>query len=129
MKRNLISTILAGMLVLTANQLYSLTPSVVNNIETISREILDNLVKADYAAVRTNFHSTLRDQLSVQQIRDAWTNLTASVGKFKEIMTVKESTVNNYRQINIRCKFENDNATLQVTFNENEKVVGIYLIP
>jgi hypothetical protein len=116
-------------IIMSEHDVRGLNVYVDESIESIARGIVDNLVNEDFAEVRTNFHSSLRDQLSADQIQAAWNGTKSTLGSFEEIISVKETTVQGFKQILVRCKFKNDNATVQVTFNEDEKVIGLYILP
>jgi len=83
--------------------------------EAIVKKIVDNLKKKDYEAVRTDFTNVLRQQLTV--------------GNFQEIMNVKTQNVNGYDVVRARCRFQNDNGTVEATFNDEHKVIGLFLRP
>jgi len=97
--------------------------------EAIVKKIVDNLKKKDYEAVRTDFTNVLRQQLTVKQIGDAWENFLSTLGNFQEIMNVKTQNVNGYDVVRARCRFQNDNGTVEATFNDEHKVIGLFLRP
>lgn len=95
----------------------------------ITKAILDNLVKEDYESVRKDFHSSLRTALPVEKIAEVWQNVVASTGSFKEIVSTNAIVNQGYNQVKIRCRFENENATIETTFTEDDKVLGLYIKP
>jgi hypothetical protein len=95
----------------------------------ISQEIVNNLVKEDYEAVRKDFHVSLKTNLPVEKIAEAWQNLIQMTGSFEKVITTIPAETNGYHQVRIRCKFKNDNATVETTFNEDDKVFGLWLKP
>lgn len=99
------------------------------NRKKITTDIVNSLVSEDYDAVRKNFHSTLKTALPVEKISEVWTSVITASGAFKEILSTSEVVVQGYNQVKIRCKFENENATVEATFNEDDKVIGLYIKP
>lgn len=95
----------------------------------IAREIVDNLTKDDYQAVAKDFSNVLKQQLSPQNIGDAWSAVVAQLGKFQSKSSERVAIIQGYNQVIIRCKFEVDSLNVEVTFNENDKVIGLYLKP
>lgn len=95
----------------------------------IVREIVDNLAKEDYQAVTKDFSNVLKQQLSPQNIGDAWSTMVAQLGKFQSKSSERVAIIQGYNQVIIRCKFEADSLNVEVTFNENDKVIGLYLKP
>ena len=95
----------------------------------ISQEIVDNLVKEDYESVRKDFHVSLKTNLSAEKISEAWQNLISMTGIFEKVLSTTPAETNGFQQIRIRCKFKKDNATVETTFNEDDKVIGLWLKP
>lgn len=99
------------------------------NRKQITRAILDNLVKEKYEDVRKDFHSTLRTSLPTEKIAETWQTVISSSGQFKEVISTAVAQTQGFNQIRIRIKFETENATLETTFNEDDKVVGLWIKP
>lgn len=95
----------------------------------IAAEILDNLIKENYDQITEEFSIALKRTLTVEQISSAWSDFIEIYGTFSEKISTEASKPQGYDLIKIRCKFENDNGTIEVYFNENDKVVGLFLKP
>jgi hypothetical protein len=95
--------------------------------ERVAADIASNLAKNDYTAVRKDFAKIMLDAISVEKIKDNWESLTAKIGEYQNVVSTKESQLNGYNVIKKRCQFASENATIQVTFNEENKVIGMYL--
>ena len=95
--------------------------------EKIAADIASNYAKKNYAAVRKDFAKIMLDALSEEKIKDTWESLTAKIGEFQKVLTTKEEQVKGYTVIKKRCQFASENATIQVTFNEENQVVGLYI--
>jgi hypothetical protein len=68
-------------------------------------------------------------QLSTQNIKDAWLNTTNIVGEFEKILSTRTAVSQGYNQVISRCKFEKDKMNVEVIFNEDDKVLGLWLKP
>ena len=95
--------------------------------EKVAADIASNLAKKDFAAVRTDFAKTALEGLSEEKIKDTWEGLVAKIGAFQKVVSTKEVQENGYNQIKKRCQFTDENATLQVVFNEENQVIGLFL--
>lgn len=97
--------------------------------ERLAKTIVQNLSAAKYEDVRSDFHETLKQILSVEKIANAWENLISSVGNFESISSIQSSKMQAYEIVRVKCKFKSGNCNVDVTFNDENKVVGLYLNP
>lgn len=95
----------------------------------ISREIVNNMVNEDFEKVQVEFTSTLKEQLSPQVMSQSWTSVLLQIGEFEKILSVSEKVVNDYIVVVSRCKFKRENASIEVTFNAEDKVIGLFFKP
>jgi len=95
----------------------------------ITQEILDNFVKEDFDAVRKDFHSSLKTSLPADKIGEVWQSVINNGGKYISVISVNTSKVQEYNQVKMRIKFEKENATLETIFNEDDKVLGLWIKP
>jgi len=95
----------------------------------VTQAILDNLVKEKYEDARSDFHVSLKAVLPVEKISENWRAIIQLNGKFQKVLSVNAITTMGYNQVQLRCEFANDNMTLEATFNEDDKVIGLYFKP
>lgn len=100
-----------------------------SNYETIAKKIVKNLSEGNYDAVRDDFNSQFKDQLSAKQIKDGWLTYIGQKGKFVGINSISPDKVQGYDQLKLKCKFENDLGVVEVTFDNNSHVIGLFLRP
>ena len=95
--------------------------------ERIAADIVSNLSKSDYDAVRKDFAKIMLDGLPVSKVKESYEGLTAKIGAFQRVVATQESQVHGYNQVKKRCQFASENASVLVTFNEENKVIGLFL--
>ena len=95
----------------------------------IATDILNNFVKQDYEAVRKDFHSSLKVTLPVEKLAEAWETTVKLNGNFEKIISTASARTQDYNQVKIKCKFQNENITLETTFTEDDRVIGLFLKP
>lgn len=95
----------------------------------ITNDILSNLVKEKYEDVRKDFHSSLKVTLPVEKISEVWSTVISQSGSYKKIISTNVTTFQGYNQVKLRLEFANENATLETTFTEDDKVLGLYIKP
>jgi hypothetical protein len=95
----------------------------------IAQNIIDNLTKGKFEAVRTDFSGTLKREMSAQVLKDQWANVETQVGKFENVISMRIALFQGYNVVIVRCKFAVDNMNLELIFNEDDKVIGIHTKP
>lgn len=103
------------------------TPAGAAERERVAADIASNFAKKDYAAVRKDFAKIMLDALSTEKLKDTWEGLVTKIGEFQKVISTNEVQIDGYTVIKKRCQFANENATIQVTFNDENKVIGLYL--
>jgi hypothetical protein len=99
------------------------------NRKDIAKRILDNNIAEKYEDMRADFSAELKAQLPAEKIAGVWKQIIDSEGPFQKVLSTSAVVVEGYNQVLIRCAFKNDNLTMQVTFNQEEKVVGLFWKP
>jgi hypothetical protein len=95
----------------------------------ITNDILNNLLKEKYEDVRKDFHSSLNTVLPVEKISEVWNTVISQSGAYKRILSTSVTTFQGYNQVKLRLEFDKENATLETTFTEDDKVLGLYIKP
>ncbi|RZK38037.1 MAG: DUF3887 domain-containing protein [Pedobacter sp.] len=97
------------------------------NRKKIAEAIVSDLAKENYEQVRKEFHAQLKANLSVEKISEAWAKFTETMGSFEKIVSTSPTTARGYTQIKCRCAFKEGNATVEVTFDEDDRVIALFL--
>jgi hypothetical protein len=95
----------------------------------ISRNIVNNMVNDKWEEARVDFSYPLKQSLTTQQMQQSWSALLVQIGEFKKITTITEREMQGYNQSVVRCEFARENFSVEITFNAEDKVIGIYLKP
>ena len=99
----------------------------------ISEEILENLVAGKYEKIAEHFDQKMKESLSPDQLKAVYEGLKANVGEFKEkgeVLTENYDMNNQkFRIVYIIMKFEKAPFKLQVVFDEDDLVAGLFLKP
>lgn len=94
-----------------------------------TKEIVSNLVSKNYEAVRKNFNEQMRNGLSADQIKQVWETLISQVGNYKGQDDPIVQRVQGYDTVTIRCRMEKGAIAVQVAFDSEEKVGGLWAVP
>lgn len=93
----------------------------------LAEEHVNMLVDGDYQNFYDNSHSALRSAVggSPERLGDLWDKYTESLGEFKSIERVNVRDVGNVITTS-SCAFENWGLLLTITFNSENKIVGLF---
>lgn len=98
-------------------------------LDKISRKIVDNLAARKYENVRADFAEELKNVLSAEKIGQVWESIILQIGEFQKITSTENKSVNGLKQIIHKCNFERNNMNVEVTFSSNNKVIALYIKP
>jgi|GEM_PF-1418202 len=97
--------------------------------QVVSSEIIKSLAAENYDLVSKKFHPSLKYELTTEKISNVWQSVVSKLGSFVEIVSISNSEFQGYQQIRSRCRFEEGNMTVEVTFNAEDLVIGLYIKP
>jgi hypothetical protein len=97
--------------------------------DKIANEITDNLSKEDYADARKDFAQIMIDGLPERKLKEAWEMVQKQLGTYQKVISTTEEEKNGLKIIKKRCQFGSENATIQIAFNQENKVVGLFFLP
>jgi hypothetical protein len=103
--------------------------------EVIARgeEMVELINTLDYEAVCGELREDLQDQLTPQQLKDAWDSGLMAAGAFEEFSQVvtagqtDSSTGEDYAVAVLVCKYENSTLTFTISMDTNLDIVGLYM--
>ena len=85
----------------------------------------------DYQAIFDLLNENVKNQLTVDTLRDAWVPIIASAGGFKafEKVTTQGVVQDGYRYIVVsqKCQYEETVLNYTITYTEDMKIVALYL--
>jgi len=97
------------------------------------RQKTEKVVKAfeqnDFNAITVYFDERMKKGLPPSGVQVAWLQATMAWGKFEkaEIDNLKESAMDSYHIVTVPFIFERDKRTLQLAFNSENKISGLFI--
>jgi len=102
-----------------------------NNQKTetqIAIEFMNNLSNSKYQEAYNNFNATMKESLTLNQLKESWEYIINIYGNFENITAIKESEEPNYTIIYINSTFSNNYLLIfKIVFNENNKINGFWV--
>ena len=99
------------------------------DLETKAIVWVDLLVKGEYEQAVESFDATMSAQVSVPALENIWKSLLTQIGEFvstKGTRTVKDD---KYEAVFVTCEFNNALIDVQVTFDAEGKIAGLFFHP
>lgn len=100
-----------------------------DEIIKVSDKILDNLIKNEFEAARSDFNDQMAAALQAEQLKQVWDGLSTQLGDYQSKGDVTTDTIQGYRVVYTILKFEQSPFKLKVVFDDADKVAGLFLVP
>ncbi len=95
----------------------------------VSEDILDALVKGDYAQARHAFNADMKKKLPEAKLQEAWESLLPRFGVPKMRGEPQGKHGDKLSVIYTPLKFEHGNLVSQVACDDKGQVAGFYVVP
>ena len=99
-------------------------------IKRTAEIVIEAFKQSDIKTVRDYFDETMKNGLSETALRTTWTSMTTLSGNLKSADTnVKAKRSGNYVILLIPCTFEKGALNIQLAFNSDGKISGLFFKP
>ncbi|MGH9897486.1 MAG: DUF3887 domain-containing protein [Pyrinomonadaceae bacterium] len=85
--------------------------------------------KWDFKGVHGYFDQLMQGSLPPEKLQEAWTSVTEQAGLFKRQVSVHEEKIDKLNIVVVRCEFEKVWINVRITFDENDKISGLFFVP
>ena len=98
--------------------------------EDTAREILANIVAGNYPAAAKNFDDRMMAALPPDKLQQVFENqIRPQIGQFKSVLDVKNANDQGYSIVTLVSAFERGTVNVQIAFDANGKVAGLFFRP
>ncbi len=94
-----------------------------------AKELVTSLTQGDFAKAEQNFDDVMKQQLPPDKLSTTWKGLITQVGAFKQQLGSRTATIQGFDVVYVTCEFENANLDVQVTFDKDGKIGGLFFKP
>lgn len=111
----------------------------VSTVGVKAQAIFENINRAEtfFAALDSGkyekayafFDPTVQEKIKPESLKGLWTQMKSTLGAFKAIDGVQNKIKEDFQVVVLNLKFANDNQPMQLSFNKQNKIVGIFLLP
>jgi hypothetical protein len=97
--------------------------------DVIADRIVEELATGQFEAAVTEFADQLRQSLPAARIGKIWASITGKLGPFERRSPPRRRNKTRLVQIRIGCKFERGLAQVDVNFDGDGRVAGLWIYP
>ncbi len=99
------------------------------DLEEDARQTADDMLAGNFGSVTEKFDETMAAALSEEALKASWDSVAVLLGKPKETVSVESMEVSGSCVCIVTQEFENFNLQIQISYDEEEKISGLYMRP
>ena len=118
-------------LIVSASMLAAPAQDVQKNLRQTADKVIEAFQKSDYKSVVSYFDDTMKKAMTEEQLKTVWEQqIIGSVGKFmKADDNITASSQEGYDILLIPCNFEKAKLNMQLVFNKDGQISGLFFRP
>jgi len=93
---------------------------VISNARPVTQSMLTSLEQGDLNGFTENMSPEMKDYFSEDKFQELRTYVSENLGSFKSLNEASVDLVQRYYRVSFSASFEKDNATVLVSFLEND---------
>lgn len=94
-----------------------------------SEDYFKTLSEEKYTEAYDFFDDTFKANISEENLKELWTQITARFGKLENVGVVGTKAQDAYFIVTVEAKFSNDTQNFLLGFNKADKIVGFFIQP
>jgi len=102
------------------------TPS--GDITSVATELVELLVRGEYAAVTEDFDTEMAARLTPEKLAEAWHLTTQQFGPFVKPLDARTERYWKYTAVIVTCEFTKSKLDIKVTFSRSGKISGFWIL-
>jgi fermentation-respiration switch protein FrsA (DUF1100 family) len=95
----------------------------------LAETFFSQLDSGNYDKAYAFFDPSVKDKIKPENLKELWAQMGARLGKFKAVDGVQNKIKGDFQLVVLNLKFANDDQPFQLTFNKENKIAGIFLLP
>ena len=98
------------------------------DIESVAHELVESLVREDFALVTQDFDSKMAELLTPEKLKEAWDRTTEYFGPFVKQMDTRVERYWKYTMVIVTCEFGKSKLDIKVTFARTGEISGLFFL-
>ena len=101
----------------------------VNKCKAINKNTIRQFQSNNTDSVFNYFNDDMRSRLGAADLAKIWSQLEATMGKFKDIGEPKGMQFDDYYQLETQLRFEKKNLRYRLAFDKDNNISGMFFVP
>jgi hypothetical protein len=97
--------------------------------EKLAAETVNDLVARHFNKVETQFDERMQTALPVERLATVWDSLIEKSGPFERVLGTHVEEQAGMSVVRVTCKFKDDTYDLQLTFDAQDRIAGMRMLP
>lgn len=94
-----------------------------------AKQVVSNLAAGRFNAVEKTFTPQMAQALPTEKLKAFWTGLITNLGAFEGAGGSSVTEQTGYHTVVLACKFKKQEVGLALTFDDQQKLAGIHIVP
>lgn len=95
----------------------------------LSLSLLGKLQRAQYDSCQTMFDTVVSNQINATMMQQIWESMPRYLGEYQSYGEIRTEKGDSTESVFVRCHFAKTKMDLQLTYNEQQKIIGIFFLP
>lgn len=100
-----------------------------SELTTRATGLLDAMVRGDFTAAARHFDPKMKEVLPPEKLQEVWKGLVSQAGAFQRQVGTRTQTQAPHRLVFVTTQFERVSLDMQVTFDAQGQVAGLFFVP
>ena len=99
------------------------------DLEKDAQQVVDDMLAGNFGDVTEKFDETMAAALSEEALKASWNSVAILLGEPAEMVSVESMEVSGSHVCVVTQAFENSNLQIQISYDEDRKISGLYMRP
>jgi uncharacterized protein len=99
------------------------------SLEQMATEWVNLLVAGKFDLAVESFDKTVSAQITAANLKDIWNSIIVQFGALKNIKGTRTATFGGYNIVFVTCDFNKAALDIQLSFDAEKKIAGLYFNP
>ncbi len=95
----------------------------------LSLSLLGKLQRAQYDSCQTMFDTIVSNKINAGMMQQIWESMSRYMGEYQSYGEIRTEKRDSTESVFVRCQFAKTKMDLQLTYNRQQKIIGIFFLP
>lgn len=95
----------------------------------LSLSLIGKLQRAQYDSCQTMFDTIVSNKINAGMMQQIWESMPRYMGEYQSYGEIRTERRDSTESVFVRCNFAKTKMDLQLTYNRQQKIIGIFFLP